>query len=96
VNGRACGQEVIAPGDCIECGGDLHLQRAGGYPAKFGQVCSEDCAADQTDRLVAVARADHLRLRDLLCACTEVCAPAGLPSQAMLDEYAAWVAGGGR
>lgn len=86
----ACGQAEIMPDTCVECGFWLHTEQRGGYPAQTGRVCSEDCAASQSERGREARIANHLHVRDLLCACEDVCAPRGLPSEADRAEYAAF------
>ncbi len=90
----ACDQAALGWDDtCVECGGWLHSLVHGGYGAEFGRVCSEDCAADQTQRLAWEERQQHLHMRDLLCDCAW-CSAAGLPTVEMRQEYADYVVGG--
>lgn len=85
-----CGQiDILGAFACIECEGPLP---GAGIPAKVGRVCSEDCAADQSDRLAVLDRQTHLNQRDLLCDCAKYCAPAGLPNTEMRQEYADYLA----
>ena len=88
-----CGAAVVAPDECVGCGGWLHRERPGGYrpagPGGFG-YCTEDCITDHQRRIGQVAAASHLRVRDLLCDCPRVCTPAGLPSAADRAEWAAY------
>lgn len=71
----ACGQaDILGAFSCIECEGPL---LGAGIAARIGRACSEDCAADQSARLDWQERQDHIRLRDLHCAC-DVCVDAGM------------------
>lgn len=83
-----CGQSDVSRGECVECGFGIN---GDGYPAQVGRVCSEDCAAGQSERLAEEARARHLRLRDLMCACG-TCAAAGYPTDEDRVEYEAYQA----
>jgi hypothetical protein len=87
----ACTQEHILPDECIECGGWLHAEIRGGVPGPCGQYCCEDCAASATEHMEQSRRDTHLYNRDLLCACAQVCAPAGHPTAAELAEYQTYV-----
>lgn len=87
----ACGQAQIAPDECIECGGWLHAETRGGVPGPCGRYCCEDCAASAQEHAEQSRRDAHLHNRDLLCACAEVCAPAGHPTEAELVEYQAYL-----
>lgn len=87
----ACTQEHILPDECIECGGWLHAEIRGGVPGPCGQYCCEDCAASATEHMEQSRRDTHLHNRDLLCACAQVCAPAGHPTAAELAEYQTYV-----
>lgn len=50
----ACGQDAILPDECLCCGGDLHRVRRGGFAGVLGwRYCSEDCIADDQERLRA-------------------------------------------
>jgi hypothetical protein len=82
-----CGQDDVLGDTCVECGGWLSRVVVGGIPAELGFVCDEQCAVDQSARLAELERDRHLRVRDLLCACPQYCAPAGLPSAEHLAEY---------
>lgn len=82
----ACGQiDILGAFACIECEAPLP---GAGIAAQIGRACSEDCAADQSDRLAELNRRVHLNQRDLLCECAAYCAPAGLPTAEMRQEYA--------
>lgn len=81
-----CGQNEVMPDTCQSCGGWLHVERRGG----FDGCCSEDCLADLQELVQENAIEVHLRLRDMLCHCAEVCAPRGLPTQDEKDEKAAY------
>jgi hypothetical protein len=88
----ACGQNDVIPDECPECGGWLHVERLDGFPGANGfRYCSEECIADSQERAATSAIVVHLHQRDLVCAC-EICTAHGLPTQAMHDEYAAYVA----
>lgn len=89
----ACGQAQIAPDECIECGGCLHAEIRGGVPGPCGRYCCEECAASAQEHAERQERSVHLHARDLLCACAEVCAPAGHPTAAEVAEYEAYQAG---
>lgn len=82
----ACGQEQIAPDECVNCGFWLHSQTHGGVPGPFGRYCDEECATAAQDRADEVSRVSHLHVRDLLCACP-VCTEAGHPTPAELVEW---------
>lgn len=85
----ACGQSAIFPDTCMSCGGYLHRVVRHGFPGRHGwRFCSEDCVADDQETRVRDHATGHRATRDLLCDCAEVCAPLGLPTQAMKDEYA--------
>ena len=88
-----CGAAAVAPDECVGCGGWLHWERPGGYrpagPGGFG-YCTEDCITDHQRRIGQVDAASHLRVRDLLCDCPRVRAPAGLPSATDRAEWAAY------
>lgn len=87
-----CGQlEILGAFTCMECEGPLSR---GGVAAQIGRVCSEDCSADQSARIAVLERQTHLNQRDLLCDCAEYCAPDGLPTAEMRQEYADYRAGG--
>ncbi len=80
-----CGAAVVAPDECVGCGGWLLRERPGGYrtagPGGFG-YCTEDCITDHQRRIGQVDAASHLRVRDLLCDCPRVCArQPGCPAQ---------------
>lgn len=83
----ACTQAHIAPDECPECGGWLHAHHRGGVPGPAGQYCSEDCAVSAQEHADQQARDYHLHVRDLLCACEDVCAPAGHPTAAERAEW---------
>lgn len=95
----ACTAADVLGDGCVECGGWLHAEIRGGFASRGGPVCSEECAASATHRLTVGAALDeierHLHLRDLLCACAEVCAPLGRPTAAELAEHAEWEASRG-
>lgn len=83
-----CGQFAVLGDGCPGCGGWLHVERHGGYTDHQGwRFCSEDCIADQQERAAQNHCDVHLGTRDLLCDCAEYCAPRGLPTAAMLQEY---------
>jgi hypothetical protein len=87
-----CGQDQIAPDECIECGGWLHHERRGGYHDQYGaRFCSEDCIASYQEHANQSTPNQHLVLRDLLCSC-DICHAAGHPTAAERAEYAAWEA----
>lgn len=94
----ACGQGRVMPDGCPGCGGWVHADLddgtpSPGFPGPHGWLfCTEDCAADQQRSEEQEAGREHLRLRDLMCAC-EVCTVAGHPTQQELDEYRAYQAG---
>ncbi|EFQ84730.1 hypothetical protein HMPREF0063_10071 [Aeromicrobium marinum DSM 15272] len=81
-----CGNSM-AVDMCLTCGGWLHREVRGGYVSGAWRYCSEDCVADQQEFEDEV----HLRCRDMLCDCPEVCAPRGLPNAAQLAEWAAYL-----
>jgi uracil-DNA glycosylase len=83
----ACTQEHILRDECTECGGWLHAERREGFPGPSGNYCTEECAASAQERSEQVDVANHLRIRDLLCACAQVCAPAGHPTAEEIAEY---------
>lgn len=88
-----CGRGDILADTCPRCGGWLHAVRRGGFPGPHGwQYCDEDCAAEQAERDLQQQVEIHLNVRDLLCGCAEVCAPLGLPTQEMRNEYATYQA----
>lgn len=87
-----CGQNEILGDGCAFCDGWLHAEVRGGFPGANGwRYCSEDCVADQQEHLERQHVDAHVDTRDLLCEC-EICAARGLPTQAMRDEYAAYLA----
>lgn len=89
----ACGQSAIFPDTCLSCGGYLHRVVRDGFPGRNGwRFCDEDCVADDQEHRARQHTDQHVGTRDLLCDCAEVCAPRGLPTQAMRDEYAAYLA----
>lgn len=73
---------------CIECEGPMLDPPVAGL---LGSVCSEDCAAGQSDRIVALRRRTHLYQRDLMCTCP-VCLSAGRPTDAERREWADYLA----
>jgi reverse gyrase len=79
--------------DCWNCGGNIDDEVEGGFSDVTGKYCSEDCVAEAQLYAAEQARVRHLRLRDLMCACEDFCAPAGLPSEQDRAEYAAYVGG---
>jgi hypothetical protein len=87
-----CGQDEILMGECL-CGDDYNRFIPGGVVGPHGwRYCAQECTDEQLDR-EATEHADfHRGIRDLLCNCAEFCAPAGLPTAAMLQEYADYVA----
>lgn len=85
-----CGQFVVLGDACPECEASIHRVTRDGFPDQHGvRYCSEDCLADHQERVEQLRGDTHLNVRDLLCDCPDVCTPAGLPTQAMRDEYAA-------
>lgn len=89
----ACGQSDVLGDGCPGCGGWLHCEVRGGFAGPKGwRFCSEDCAAGQEEWLAQKHVADHVGTRDLLCDCAEFCAPRGLPTAEMRQEYADYLA----
>ena len=89
----ACGQSAIFGDTCMACGGWLHRVTRGGFPGLNGwKFCDEDCIADDQKAQIGRHVDQHVGTRDLLCDCVEICAPLGLPTQEMRDEYAAYLA----
>lgn len=87
-----CGQSEILGDECVSCGGWLDTLQRGGFEGPHGwRFCSLECIDAQVDHEADLELKRHLTVRDLLCACV-VCGDAGLPTQAMRDEYATWVA----
>lgn len=72
----ACSQADVLGEACPSCGGWIHSTVPGGIATGHLVVCSPECAADEAE----LARRRHLDVRELLCACADACAPAGLPS----------------
>lgn len=78
---------------CFNCDGPVKAKTM--IEANGGKrYCCEDCAAEHCEWMAENARREHLRMRDLLCAC-ETCTAAGRPTveeraewQAYLDEQA--------
>lgn len=90
-----CGPAEILVDECPVCGGWLHVVQQGGVQnPSGGRCCSQDCIDDAYEETFRVDVDRHLSLRDLLCNCTAICAPRGLPSAAQLAEYREWCAGG--
>lgn len=86
---KACGQSAIFPDTCMSCGGWLHRVTRGGFPGRNDwRFCCEDCVADDYACQVDRHATGHLAVRDLLCDCAEICAPLGLPTAVMRQEYA--------
>jgi hypothetical protein len=86
-----CDQFAILGDGCPGCGFWLHREVRGGYPDPHGvRHCSEDCLADQAELVIRNHIDAHYGSRDLLCAC-KICTDHGLPTQAILAEYAAYV-----
>lgn len=87
-----CGQNEILGDECITCGGWRDRVQRGGFEGPHGwRFCSIECIDDQVEHEARIETERHLAIRDLLCTC-EVCTEAGLPTQAMRDEYAAYAA----
>lgn len=87
-----CGQNEVLGDECVTCGGWLDSVQRGGFEGPHGwRFCDLDCIDDQVEREAQAEIQHHLTVRDLLCAC-EDCEENGLPTQAMLDEYAAHAA----
>jgi hypothetical protein len=87
-----CGQNEVMPGECL-CGSDYNRLIPGGVVGPHGwRYCGQQCIDDQLDHEARRDANDHLGVRDLLCACPDICAPAGLPTAAMLQEYADYLA----
>ena len=78
-----CGPDEITGFGCLCCGGSIHAVAEGGFRTTRGTFCSEDCIFDDEEFNVET----HLRLRDMLCDCEEICAPRGLPTAEDLQEY---------
>lgn len=88
-----CGQFDVLGDQCPGCGGWLHCEVRGGYAGPKGwRFCTEECAADQEDWLARKHLDEHAGVRDLLCDCAEYCAPRGLPTEEMRQEYADYLA----
>ncbi len=88
-----CGAADVLGDACPECGGWLSRVRKGGFPDPGSlNVCDEDCIASAQATRAATSRGRHLELRDLLCDCAEICAPAGRPTDAERAEWAAYCA----
>lgn len=84
-----CGRNDIGGGRCcVWC--ESLLQKGRGIEARGGLFCGEECAAQHHDWLEQMHRADHLRVRDMLCDC-DTCAAAGHPTVAERAEWAAYV-----
>lgn|SRR5512145_295764 len=87
-----CGQFDILGDECPGCGEWLHRVLRGGFEGPHGlRFCAQSCIDDQIEANARRHADDHLGVRDLLCNCAEVCAPRGLPTPAMLAEYAAYL-----
>lgn len=84
-----CGQDDIIGNVCVECEAPLNRR---GITVRVGRVCSEDCAADQADRIAAQDRRTHLNQRDLSCDC-DICTAAGHPTEAEQREWSDYLAG---
>lgn len=92
MNAIACGQYDVLGDGCPGCGGWLHRVQRGGFPGPNGwHYCDEDCIADHQEYVARQHVESHYGTRDLLCEC-EICTARGLPTQAMRDEYAAYLA----
>jgi hypothetical protein len=88
-----CGQSDVLGDGCPGCGGWLHVERRGGCPGEHGWFyCTEDCIADHREMIVRRHIDSHIGTRDLLCECPKICAPRGLPTAAMRQEYADYLA----
>lgn len=88
MNAIACGQFAILGDGCPQCEASIHRYRRGGYADQHGVwYCSEDCIADHQEWVARKHTEGPHATRDLLCDCT-ICTARGLPTQAMLDEYA--------
>lgn len=87
-----CGQFDILGDECPGCGGWLDRVLRGGFAGPNGwRYCDQQCIEDYLESQ-AVRHTDfHIGVRDLLCDCAEICAPRGLPTSAMLAEYAAYL-----
>lgn len=86
----ACGQNDVLRDECVSCGGWLDRLQRGGLPGPHGwPFCSLECIDAQVEHEAQIETERHLAVRDLLCEC-QVCTDAGLPTQAMRDEYAAY------
>lgn len=87
-----CDQAAVLGDGCPGCGGWLHRVQRSGFPGPHGWFyCDEDCIADQAEQEAHNHVDAHLGTRDLLCDCAQFCAPRGLPTQEMRDEYAAYL-----
>lgn len=81
-----CGPSILGE-MCVGCGGWVHAVVRGGFEHKGWRYCDPECIADFEDAQVRRHLDSHVGMRDLLCACTEFCAPRGLPTAAMRQEY---------
>lgn len=87
----ACGQDDVFLSTCPGCEASYHRFIKGGVVGPHGwRYCEQACIDLQLDYEAFVHAESHRATRDLLCDCAEVCAPRGLPTQAMLDEVAAY------
>lgn len=86
-----CGQFAILGRSCPTCEGSIDRIVRDGFPDQHGmRYCCEDCIADHQEWLARQHTEGHYATRDMLCDC-EICTARGLPTQAMLDEYAAYL-----
>jgi hypothetical protein len=90
-----CGPDEIdsIARDCWNCGGSIDVEQEGGFRTEHGIYCTEDCIEEAQRYAAEQDRIRHLRLRDMMCACEEYCAPAGLPSELDRAEWAAYASG---
>jgi len=87
-----CGQDEIMLNTCT-CEANYNRFIPGGVVGPHGwRYCAQECIDDQLNWEAHKHTDDHHGTRDLLCNCAEFCAPAGLPTAAMLKEYADYVA----
>jgi hypothetical protein len=87
-----CSQSDVLGEGCPGCGDWLHRVVRGGFPHNGWHYCDQECIADYEESRARSHVAAHTGTRDLLCDCADICAPRGLPTAAMRQEYADYLA----